>query len=242
MCGGEEQDLFSTTAPSTVVGMVWDPFGTIGNALWLSGGQWAGKSTVARLLARRYGLIAYHHDYAENHSHRDREAAAAARRGETYVEFDPERHWVGSTVEEMADYCRAGWAARFEYTLDDLRALVGPRPVLAEGWGLRPDLVAPLLDSPRRMAVLVASEGFRQRQLSTLERAGRLSQPVSDPELGQRNRLARDRLLAEDVVRQAGRHGVRVFTVDGTADAEAMADALADHFAPYLSAAPDAPR
>jgi len=29
-----------------------DPFGTIRNALWIGGGQWAGKSTVARLLAR----------------------------------------------------------------------------------------------------------------------------------------------------------------------------------------------
>lgn len=225
--------------------MVWDPFGTIGNALWLSGAQWAGKSTVARLLARRYGLIAYHHDYAEVHAHPDRQAAAAMRHGDTYAEFDPERHWVRSTVEEMADYCRANWAARFEYTMDDLRALVGPRPVLAEGWGLRPDLVAPLLDSPRRMAVLVPSEQFRQHQLSTLERAADFGHRVSDPELGQRNRIARDRLLADDVVRQARRHGVRVFTVDGTADAEAMADALAEHFAPYLrglSAAPDVRR
>lgn len=33
----------------TVAG-VPDPFGTIANALWIGGGQWAGKSTVARLL------------------------------------------------------------------------------------------------------------------------------------------------------------------------------------------------
>ncbi len=29
---------------------VFDPFGTLGNALWIGGAQWAGKSTVARLL------------------------------------------------------------------------------------------------------------------------------------------------------------------------------------------------
>ena len=44
----------------------WDPFGTIRNALWIGGGQWAGKSTVARLLARRYGLTAYHYDYQDD--------------------------------------------------------------------------------------------------------------------------------------------------------------------------------
>jgi hypothetical protein len=41
---------------------VWDPTGTIGRALWIGGGQWAGKSTVARLLAVRHGLTAYHYD------------------------------------------------------------------------------------------------------------------------------------------------------------------------------------
>lgn len=32
-------------------GEVWDLFGTLHRALWSGGGQWAGKSTVARLLA-----------------------------------------------------------------------------------------------------------------------------------------------------------------------------------------------
>jgi hypothetical protein len=38
------------------------PFGTLRGALWIGEGQWAGKSTVARILALRYGLTAYHYD------------------------------------------------------------------------------------------------------------------------------------------------------------------------------------
>jgi adenylylsulfate kinase-like enzyme len=38
--------------------VVRDPFGTLATALWITGGQWAGKSTVARILADRFGLTA----------------------------------------------------------------------------------------------------------------------------------------------------------------------------------------
>ncbi|GIE97333.1 hypothetical protein [Paractinoplanes rishiriensis] len=73
---------------------------------------------------------------------------------------------------------------------------------MVDGWGLRPDLVAPTLDDPRRMVVLVPTPGFRRRQLRELPRAARLPHQVSDPEAAQRNRFERDRLIADDVVRR----------------------------------------
>ena len=45
--------------------MHWDRFTTLQRALWIGGGQWAGKSTVAGILAQRYGLTHYHYDYHE---------------------------------------------------------------------------------------------------------------------------------------------------------------------------------
>ena len=43
--------------------MRWTLDGTIRNALWIGGGQWAGKTTVAGLLTDRYGLVHYPYDY-----------------------------------------------------------------------------------------------------------------------------------------------------------------------------------
>jgi 2-phosphoglycerate kinase len=146
--------------------------------------------------------------------------------------------WVEPTPEEMAARTLAGFPARFEWALDDLRALVSGRPVLAEGWGLRPELVAPVLDSPRRMLVMVPAEEFREHQLRVLPRAGTMGHHVSDPARAQRNRLERDRLVAEDAVRSARRLGIRVLEIDGTRDAEAVADVVADHFGPYLPVRP----
>lgn len=202
---------------------------TVRNALWIGGAQWAGKSTVARILALRHGITAYHYDYHDARAHNDRRIASGQPLPES-----PDELWVLATPEDMAASTLAGFPARFEWALDDLRALTSGRPILAEGWGLRPELVAPLIDAPRRMVVMVPTREFREHQIRVLPRAGALGTPVSDPELGQRNRLERDRLVAEDAVRSAHSVGIRVIEVDGTRDAEAIADVVADHFSPYL--------
>lgn len=48
----------------------------------------------------------------------------------------------GARPAEMAASALADFAARFDWTLDDLRALVSGRPIVGEGWSLRPDFVA----------------------------------------------------------------------------------------------------
>ncbi|MFC7722654.1 hypothetical protein [Nonomuraea recticatena] len=143
---------------------VWEPFGTLGRVLWIGGGQWAGKSTVARLVARRYGLTAYHYDYHDARGHNDRRIARHVRLGQSPDDPDPDVTWVNTTPQEMAAETLAGFPVRFEWALDDLRALVAGRPIIAEGWGLRPQLVVPVTGSPRQMVVMVPTEEFRDRQ------------------------------------------------------------------------------
>jgi hypothetical protein len=210
--------------------VVWDPFGTLAAALWITGGQWAGKSTVARILAHRHGLTAYHYDYHDARGHEDRRIADRVRRGEPPEGPPLDAVWVDPSPEEMAASTLAGFPRRFEWALDDLRCLVSGRPVLAEGWGLRPELVAPIVRSPRQVVVMVPTEEFRRHQLAVLERASTPRPGVRDPERAQRNRVDRDRLVAADAVRSATALGIRVIEVDGSVPAEKVADLVADHF------------
>ncbi len=223
-----------TSQNSLVDGEVWDPFGTLHRALWIGGGQWAGKSTVARLLAVQYGVTVYHYDYHDARGHNDRRIARRVALGEPVTEPDLDETWVHTTPEEMATETLAGFPDRFQWALDDLRALVSGRPIIAEGWGLRPELVAPVIDSPRRMIVMVPTPEFRDQQVRELPRATSLGHRVSDPVRAQANRLARDRLVAKDAVRQAHQLGIRVIAIDGSRDATAIAEIVADHFGPYL--------
>src|SRR5262249_4977300 len=136
-------------------GVTWDPFGTLAQTLWIGGGQWAGKSTVANLLAKRYGLTAYHQDYHNARAHWDRRYAAAARSGGTLEPPTPESMYVAVTPEQSAAHALEALHQSFEWALDDLRALVSGRPVVAESWVLRPSLVAPILPDLRQMIVMV---------------------------------------------------------------------------------------
>lgn len=158
--------------------------------------------------------------------------------GEPHEDPHPDAVWVDPTPREMATRTLAGFPVRFEWVLDDLRALVSGRPVLAEGWGLRPEFVVPIIDSPRRMLVMVPTDEFREHQLRVLPRAGTMAHQVSDPVRAQRNRLERDRLVTQDAVESARGLGIRVLEVDGTADADTVADIVADHFEPYLRVRP----
>jgi len=168
--------------------------------LWLGGAQWAGKTTVARVLTERYRLRLYDYDFQDHRAHGARVPAATLNSVEARLE------------------------ARFALVLEDLAALPADEPVLAEGWGLRPRLVAPLLDSPRQALFLVPTRRFRDRQLRELPRAG-----LVKPEW-----LDRNQALARDLVTSARELGLRVIEVDGRLDAEALIAAAEEHFRPYL--------
>jgi len=206
------------------------------SVLWIGGAQWAGKTSVARILSERHGLQLYQYDYHDSRGH----AARAAARPDLYPHLNLQRRlpaevrWVQRTPEEMAADDLRAFDERFRMTVEDLSALPASPTVLAEGWGLRPGLLAPLLDSPRRAIFLVPSDRFRERQLAQLPRAGRVSLPTSDPDRAQRNRLDRDRLLTTELVGSARLLSLRTVTVDGTLNVDEVADLVAEHFHPFL--------
>lgn len=185
--------------------MTSDPFGTLRKALWIGGAPWAGKSTVARLLAARHGLATYHHD--------DRVRPGTAAAGDV-----PAGDQLTALLAELRQL--------FQRALEELRVWESPRPIVAEGWGLRPELVAPLVDSPSRMVVLVPTELFRQHQLRH-----RPDEPAIPQ---QRTRLTRDRMLAAQAVRSAREYGIRVIEIDGRLDPAGVTDVVAEHFRAYL--------
>jgi 2-phosphoglycerate kinase len=187
--------------------MTSDPFGTLRKTLWIGGAPWTGKSTVARLLAARHGLATYHHD--------DRTRPAA-----TPADDVPAGDQLTAALAEFRQ--------RFERALEELRAWESPRPIVAEGRGLRPELVAPLVDSPSRMVVLVPTELFRQHQLRH-----RSDEPAIPR---QRSRLTRDRMLAAQAVRSARELGIRVIEIDGRLDPAGVTDVVAEHFREHLNA------
>lgn len=213
---------------------------SLSRVLWMGGVQWAGKTTVSRLIAVRHPLIHYAYDYhdARDHSARARrEPERYPRRAALLATLDrgADELWVRRTPTEMAANTLLDFRERFDMVLDDLAAIPLGVPILAEGWGLRPELVAPYLTSPRQALFLVPTDEFREHQMRTLPRAAGINVPgITDPDRAQRNRLERDRLIAADLLENAARLGLSVQMVDGTRGPDDVALMVEEHFRPFL--------
>jgi len=204
----------------------------MGSHLWIGGATDAGKTTVARRLARLHALALFECDRRDAAEHQRIAAVSPAYR--TFLDMDVEARWVTTTPQWLLENTLTSFAERFPLILQSIHELARRgRPVLAEGWDLTPDLVAPHLDDPRRAIWLIPTEAFKRRSWAARDKPS-FRRQVSDPERAVHNAFARDVLLGEEIARQAAAHGFDVMIVDGSLDAPALAAALAARFAPFL--------
>ena len=206
----------------------------LAHVLWLGGTPCSGKTSVAGRLAERHGLPVYHYDRrAKAHEARSRPDRHPFMSEHGAMTMD--QRWVLRPVEVMVAATTAAWMEQFEMAIDDLLALPHGSPVLAEGPGLLPDCVAPLLASPRQAIWLVPTEAFKRATQPTRGRAW--MDRTSDPARAYQNLIGLDLQLAVNVKRRAEELGLGVIEVDGTRSIAEIAMLVAEHFAPVLTRA-----
>ena len=206
----------------------------LAHVLWLGGTPCSGKTSIARRLVDLYPLQLYHYDRRERvHLALSRAERHPFMRADGDMTMD--QRWVLRSVDVMVQATTAAWEERFEMVVDDLLALPRTPPVLAEGPGLLPGCVAPLLTGAGQAIWLVPTEAFK-RAAQPL-RGGAPAIETSDPELAYRNLIALDLQLAADVKGRAEELGLTVLEVDGSRSVDAMAAIVADHFGPLLRGA-----
>jgi hypothetical protein len=203
----------------------------LSNVLWVGGSVCAGKSSVAIILAERYGLRVYHFDRQEPfHIYRsvpERQPHLIA-----FMAMTMDQRWVLRNPDEMARQAIAQWAEdRFPMVVDDLLGLPGAGAIIAEGAGLFPAQVAPLLSDARAAIWLIASPEFI-RQVRTVRGEG-VSKATSDPPRAFENLVARDVSMAQYIRRETEQRGLTVVDVDASTVAD-IADKVEQHFAPVL--------
>jgi hypothetical protein len=101
----------------------------MGPVVWVGGAPAAGKSTVARALARRYGLRLYAAD-TRTWVHRDRALARGILAARAFETLSPLERWQRPTAELVAMSLHR---ERGPMVLDDLAALPDRPLVVAEG-------------------------------------------------------------------------------------------------------------
>jgi hypothetical protein len=158
---------------------------------WLGGGTGAGKTTVARALAARFGLRRFSID-AFSYAYEDDGPRKSA--DERWLATPPAEH--AREFEETARHMH-------RRALEEL-ATLPPMPTVVEGPQVLPELVPP----GDGAVFLIPTPEFQRAVLEPRP------MPSSDPAQALANRLIRDRLYADRIAARAS----VVLEVDGTHD------------------------
>jgi hypothetical protein len=107
--------------------------------------------------------------------------------------------------------------------------------VVAEGFQLTPEVVAPLLESPRQAVWLLPTPSFCSEQLLNTSQAWATPNLTRNPPRAQANRIERDTLLVERVREQALARGLYVIDVAGSRPLAEIEAHVVSHLRPYLA-------
>jgi hypothetical protein len=142
--------------------------------------------------------------------------------------------WVDLPLEELVEATLAYSRERIELIAEDLAALSRDATIIAEGFQLTPEAVAPMLESRRQAVWLLPAPAFARRILLSKPRAWATPRLTRDPGRAQTHRIERDALLVERFREQALARGLHVVDVDGSRPLSAVEAAVEAHLAPHL--------
>jgi 2-phosphoglycerate kinase len=203
------------------------------NVLFLGGATDSGKTTVAQELATRNGGAVYHYDRSDVPHHR-----RLAQTKANYAEFmnaSLEENWLKPSPAALAARAMQSFQDRWAFVLEDLQAVWLPagRFLIAEGFGLTPELLVSKIINKHQAIFLFPSEKFKQDSM-TRRNKGSFGGQISDPTQARENLFRRDLLLSEDLRQQAIGLGLRTLEVDGTQSVDEVTDIVEQHFKTYI--------
>jgi len=203
----------------------------LSHVLWIGGATDTGKTTMSQIIAERRGLQLYHYD---RHDLPQMERLAQANsRYRAFLSASPDENWVRPEPEDLLRFTLQAFRDRFPLVVEDLLALPGEPMLVAEGHGLTPELISPMLSSKRQAIWLVPTEEFKWASMKRRNKPS-FRDGTSDPERATKNLFMRDMLLAERVKTQAQSRGLTVVEIDGSRSAEEMASLIERHFESLL--------
>jgi len=203
----------------------------LSHVLWIGGAPDTGKTTISQIIAERYGLQIYNYDRHDLPQVKRLAQTRACYRA--FLTDSLEERWVHPEPEALVKRVLLAFRDRFPLVVEDLLDLPREPMVVAEGFGLTPELLSCTLLSKRQAVWLVPTAAFKWASMQRRNKPS-FRDRVSDPERATQNVFRRDVLLAEHVRDQAQAHGLTVYEVDGSRSVEEVAAWVAQHFQPFL--------
>lgn len=207
----------------------------LSHVLWIGGATDTGKTTISHIIAERYGLQLYNYDRRD--LPQVRRLAQTKPHYRAFLTDSPEERWVRPEPQALVERALLAFRDRFPLVVEELLGLPREPMILAEGFGLIPELLSPVLSSKRQAIWLVPTEAFKWASMKRRSKPS-FRDRVSDQERATRNVFRRDMMLAQHVRVQAQSRGLTVCEVDGSRSAEEMAALVVQQFEPFLQGGP----
>ncbi|MFD5122171.1 hypothetical protein [Streptomyces sp. NPDC058385] len=183
---------------------------------WIGGGSGAGKSTIARRLADRYGWRLYATDDVMP-DHAGRTTPEEAPFLHEFIAMDMDERWVDRPPGIMLETFHWFRGEGFGLIIEDLLRLPQEPYVIVEGFRLLPRLVKPLLAAPEHAVWLLPTPDFRQSAIQTRSIPGEgFVWKTSDPAKAGRNIAERERMFTRRLQGETERLRLRTIQVDTT--------------------------
>ncbi len=205
----------------------------LSHVLWVGGATDSGKTSVANALVERHGWQAYHYDLFDRLELPGHWARIDPDRHPWMhgMDLDPEAQWVNTTPEQLVESWLGSTRERFEMTIEDLLEMPGDLPIVADGYGFLPALVAPLLSAPGQAIWLVSTEEFKR---ASYARRNKGNWQVSDPERARYNHIERDLRIAQIIRDQAQQLELPYLDIDGSLGLDHVIERVARAFSAYV--------
>ena len=188
---------------------------------WIGGGSGAGKTTIARRLAARYGWRHYATDDVMG-DHARRTTPQEAPFLHEFMAMDMDERWVNRSPKAMLETFPWFRGEGFDLIVEDLLRLPREPGVVVEGFRLLPRLVEPLLSSRAHAVWLLPAPEFRQRVFASRKKA------TSDRAL--QNLLERDRMFTETLREETAQLALPVIDVDASMAEDALVRRVTELF------------
>ncbi|UNK16064.1 hypothetical protein MNQ98_16120 [Paenibacillus sp. N3/727] len=201
--------------------------------LWIGGSPDSGKSTIARYIVQKYNLSYYDYDSNENRHHE--EISAHSVGAEEILSSTMEDNWVYITPDELVHRSNASFRGRFPMVVRDLSAMNVDNPILAEGFGLTPNLVAPFLGNSNQAIWFVSDEHFKMTSAKKRRKLSGEFKTIDIENVALENMHKRDMLIDAQIREEANQLGLKVIEVNSAVPFEVAVKLVEKHFDEYLT-------
>ncbi|MGD9093973.1 MAG: hypothetical protein PVF74_14080 [Anaerolineales bacterium] len=201
----------------------------LNHVYWMGGAPCSGKSSIADLIADRYGLLVYHCD----------EAFPEHVRGISPISQPCMHKWTNTpwealwnqSLDMLLDEAIACYREHFDYILRDLIAVPQSERVLVEGNPLMPDLVDRYLTDPIRAIWLIPSDAFlRGIYPQRGQWVKEIVNQCQNPELCLNKWMDRDVAFAHWVNKNARDRDYKILNINGNLTISENAELVAAQF------------